>query len=385
MRPALYYPWVYLKGGAERTLLELMSRSRHDWTLYTNRYEPEATFPEFQRMPIRLLREVSVRRSLLDVACAGATLLTQKIDTTPHDAMVVVSEGLGNLTALRTTVPTSCVCLTPLKIVYDQATRSQYFQNGRHLPQRFATTLYARLERPAWRRYARVFCNSRETMRRVLDANLVSPDRVEVAYHGVDCDRFLPGGARDAYFLVPGRIMWTKNVELALEAWTLFKPRPADNAFRLVIAGMVDRKSEPYLGHLRALAADRPDVSFVPNPGDDELVHLYQRSHAVVHPALNEDLGLVPLEAMACGKPVLATDRGGPRETVVDGHTGLLLPDTAPAFAGAMRAMEAMSDCALDRMGVQARGRAAQFSWDTFTHRIDEHIDEIGARPRVRT
>jgi hypothetical protein len=45
MRVAAYYPWIYLRGGAERTILETLRRSRHDWTLFTNRYDREATFP----------------------------------------------------------------------------------------------------------------------------------------------------------------------------------------------------------------------------------------------------------------------------------------------------------------------------------------------------
>jgi hypothetical protein len=43
MKVALYYPWVYLTSGAERTILELTGRSRHEWTIFTNRFEPENT------------------------------------------------------------------------------------------------------------------------------------------------------------------------------------------------------------------------------------------------------------------------------------------------------------------------------------------------------
>lgn len=384
MKPAIYYPWVYLKGGAERTIVELMARSRHDWTLYTNRYEPESTFPELRHVPIRVLKRISVRRSVIDVARAGLTLLTQTIDPRGHDALVVVSEGLGNLVALRSQMPTSCICLTPLKIVYDPVTREHYFRRGGRLPQRLATRVYARLERPAWRRYQRVFCNSHETMRRLVGAGLVDAARAEVAYHGVDLDRFQPAGSRDRYFLVPGRIMWSKNIELAIEAWRSFKPNAADGAFRLVIAGMADRKSKPYLDRLRALASGRTDIAFVTDPSDRELIALYQGCHAVVFPSLNEDLGLVPLEAMACGKPVLATDRGGPRETIVDGHTGLLLPDNPRAFADAMQTISRLDSAALDRMGTQARARATQFSWDAFARRIDDHVEAIGARQQRR-
>ena len=71
MRPALYYPWVYLKGGAERVLLQLMKSSRHDWTLYTNHFDLDGTFPEFQQYLVIELSRVSVRRNAFDVAGAA--------------------------------------------------------------------------------------------------------------------------------------------------------------------------------------------------------------------------------------------------------------------------------------------------------------------------
>ena len=45
MKVALYYPWVYLTSGAERTILELTAHSRHQWTIFTNRFDPDGTFP----------------------------------------------------------------------------------------------------------------------------------------------------------------------------------------------------------------------------------------------------------------------------------------------------------------------------------------------------
>ncbi len=379
MRPALYYPWVYLKGGAERTMLELMTRSRHDWTLFTNRYEPDATFPGFRDQDLRVLREISVRRSVLDVGRAGLTLLTQRLPPDGQDCLLVVSEGLGNLVALRSPLPTSCICLTPLKVAYDPFTRRQFFAGRRRLPQLLAVKAYTWLERPAWRRYIRVFCNSGETMKRIRDAGLVDEDRLEVAYHGVDLDRFSPAGASELFFLAPGRIMWSKNLELTINAWLRFKPTAADNQFRLVVAGMVDRKSGPYLEILRSLAAGREDIVFEVCPSDDRLVDLYRRCHAVVFSAFNEDLGLVPIEGMACGKPVLATDRGGPRETIVDGETGFLRPDDPDAFAAAMAVLASMPTADLRCIASRARARAERFGWDAFVNRIDRHVEEISS------
>ena len=378
MRPAIYYPWVYLKGGAERVLLELIHRSRHDWTLYTNHYEPNATFPEFADVRLVELPGVSVNRRISDVARAAITLMTQRLDMSRHDGLIVMSEGLGNLLAARSAVPTSCICLTPLKVAYDETTRAMFFRRHLRPHYRVALAAYKRVERPSWRSYVRVFCNSGEVRRRLIASRLVEPGRVEVAYHGVDSDRYRPDGRREPFFLLPGRIMWQKNVELAIRAWHEFKPSPGANPFRLVIAGMVDAKSRPYLEQMRADARGRDDIVFISSPSDAEMLDLYQRCWATVFPAASEDWGLVPLESMACGKPVLATDRGGPKESVVDGGTGFLRTADPMAFAGVLSTLAGMPAARMDQMSRAARERALQFPWGRFVQRIDEHVELLG-------
>jgi glycosyltransferase involved in cell wall biosynthesis len=97
-----------------------------------------------------------------------------------------------------------------------------------------------------------------------------------------------------------------------------------------------------------------------------------------VFPAPSEDWGLVPLESMACGKPVLAVDRGGPRESVIDGCTGLLRPNHPAAFANAMRTLARMPGEHLESMSHRARKRALQFPWQRFVERMDEHVELLG-------
>ena len=377
MRPALYYPWVYLKGGAERVIVELMTRSQHEWTLYTNHFEPGSTFPELANLRVVQLREISVRRTIQHVAHAGLTILTQRVDLAKHDSLFVISEGLGNLMAARSPVPTSCICLTPLKVVYDHHTRGRFFEGRRRPHYQTAFRLYESADRRLWRNYVRVFTNSGEVRRRVLNAKLVDDSRIEVLHHGVDSDRWRPDGRREPFFLVAGRMMWQKNVELAVHAWKLFKPHADDNLMRLVIAGMVDVKSRPYFNQLKLMAGGRHDIEFVIDPSDAQMLDLYQRARAVIFTPASEDWGLVPLEAMACGKPVLAVDRGGPRETVVDGETGYLRVDEPRAFASAIRELAHMEEGDLDAMSARARARALEFPWSRFVERIDEHATEL--------
>ena len=126
-----------------------------------------------------------------------------------------------------------------------------------------------------------------------------------------------------------------------------------------VIAG-----SGPDEGRLRALGgAARVPVTFVPKPSDALLYSLYRRCAAYVFPAV-EDFGLMPVEALAAGAPIVVGPVGGAREIVGDTKAGVIADSTRPADLAAA-AVVAMG---LDRS--QCRARAQDFSKDTFTHRI---------------
>jgi glycosyltransferase involved in cell wall biosynthesis len=94
----------------------------------------------------------------------------------------------------------------------------------------------------------------------------------------------------------------------------------------------------PEEARLRALAADSgSDVTFAGWLGDEAIRGLYQRCQAVLMPGV-EDFGMVPVEAQACGRPVVALAAGGALESVVNGVTGTLVPTaSADAFADALR------------------------------------------------
>jgi glycosyltransferase involved in cell wall biosynthesis len=375
MKLAIYYPWVYLKGGAERVLLELLQRSRHDWTLYTNRFDAEVTFSEFKNLPVVELGRVSINRNVKDVALAAKTLLFQRLPFKDADALMVCMESLGNLITFRARhVPTFCVCLTPLRVAFDPRTHERFLASNPSFLTRLGVAAFARIDRLAWRYYERVFCISEEVAGRVRNARLVNEDRIEVLHPGVDLDHFAPGDSSDPFFLLPGRIMWTKNIELGIEAFKLLKARAhTPERFRLVVTGILDRKSKPYLETLRAMASGVPEVDFITNPSDEEYKRLYQRCYGVLFTAFNEDWGLVPLEGMASAKPVVAVAQGGPLETVVHGETGFLCSPEPEAFARAMQELVEKPEMVQD-MGVAGRIRAAEFSWESFVTRIDDYV-----------
>jgi glycosyltransferase involved in cell wall biosynthesis len=273
-------------------------------------------------------------------------------------------------------IPAFNLCLTPLRIVFDPVYRASYLQ-GKRLAHRLAVRLgglgFAALDRIAWRRYRRVFPISREIEQRILAGRLTTPAKMQILHPGIDLDRYTPSSKFEKTFFLPGRIMWTKNIELAIAAFQMFQQRIGEPGWTLKIAGMVDRKSEAYLARLRALAGDTPGIEFCIHPDDEAMRAMYASCHASLFTAFNEDWGLVIIEAMATGKPTIALNRGGPREIIRHEQDGLLIDGTPEAFAAAMLRL-AREPGLHQRLVAQTRTSAERFGWPTFVQALDEAV-----------
>jgi lipopolysaccharide/colanic/teichoic acid biosynthesis glycosyltransferase len=135
------------------------------------------------------------------------------------------------------------------------------------------------------------------------------------------------------------------------------------------------------------MAAGHSNIRFQRGLSDEALFSMLRQAYAVLFTAFNEDWGLVPLEAMALGRPVIAVNRGGPRETILDGQTGFLAEPEPEAFSKAMERLADSPDLT-EHLGRQARDRAAEFDWSEYVREIDNRMEEMAAacanaRPRV--
>jgi glycosyltransferase involved in cell wall biosynthesis len=180
----------------------------------------------------------------------------------------------------------------------------------------------------------------------------------EVAYPPSDL-----GGARCgdfAYLFTASRIEPPKRIDLLIAAMR-HVPQPVE----LLIAG-----GGPDLERCRALAAGDPRVRFLGEVSAARLRDLYADALAVPFIPRDEDLGLITLEAMACGKPVVTCeDSGGPTELVADGVSGHVVPATAEALGAALSSL--CADVAgARRMGASGRLRARAVSWTGVVSRL---------------
>lgn len=198
---------------------------------------------------------------------------------------------------------------------------------------------------------------------------------VEVWGRGVDVRQFHPAkrtraarerfGVGDAFtFVHVGRLAPEKGVTTLLEAFAEVR-RTASRPVRLIVAG-----TGPSLPELRARAG--ADVTFLGTLDREEVLpSLYAGADAFLFASTTETLGLVVLEAMASGTPVIATPAGGVADHLRDGINGLAFPaGDAAACANAMRRM--MGDPTLhETLRRGARATAESRSWDAELDRLD--------------
>ena len=201
----------------------------------------------------------------------------------------------------------------------------------------------------------------------------------KVCYLGVDADRFvdldLP---REDYVVGLGAFVKLKNVEFALRS---LAEVPEPRRPRLIWVG---NAADPlYLEAMKRLAAALK-VDFEPRVkiADDELITILNRAMLMIYCPRLEPFGFAPLEANACGVPVLAVAEGGVRETIVDGVNGLLVDSDPRRMAEAV--VRLMDDPAYARrLGHTARQQVIErWSVAASVERLEEKLSEALGRPR---
>lgn len=263
--------------------------------------------------------------------------------------------------AAKAVVPTGravhvCYCHSPMRYAWDQF--PAYF--GPERVGRAASALLrpimawlARWDAATAPRVTQFAANSRYVAGRI--ARYYNR-QAAVLYPPVDTDFFTPGpsdGARGDYAahrgfaLVVSALVPYKRIDIAIQA-------AATAGWPLTVVG-----TGPDAARLKALAG--PSVTFLGNVDADTLRDLYRRAGALMLPG-EEDFGIAPVEALACGCPVVALARGGATETVDHGVTGVLVSDlTGPAFADALAQIPQLPSGVAGR-----RERALRFAPERF-------------------
>ncbi len=244
---------------------------------------------------------------------------------------------------------------------------------------------YRRLGYPHTAKMADAIILNSESLRsevmRYLD---VDPSKLRMVPEAVDHDVFRPGDAAEArarvrakgvsrpFVLFVSSLWRYKNCHGLMRAFALAKP--SLEGYQLVVLGPL--RDETYVGELRELAQQlgiSEDVIWVGGVPLEETVDFYRSAEVFAYPSFNETFGLPILEAMACGCPVLTSDRTATQETA--GGAALLVDPSDP---------ESMADgliraCGSENQDLRRRGpiRAAQFTWAATAERTLDVYREV--------
>lgn len=311
LKVALVYDWVDKFGGAERLLLELR-RIFPEVHLFTSVYNPKLApwAKQFGKIIPSWLSSLpgSKKHERLTPLIPVAF---ESFDFSGYDLVISVSSAFAKGVITKPPTRHICYCLSPTRFLWQDW--DVYLQA---LPKLFqpawqVTATYLRLwdQMAAFRPDVLVAISQqtargiRKYYRREVEA-VISPP--------VDTEKFclprrrIPVSGRD-YFLVVSRLVPYKRVNVIVEAFNLLN-------LPLVVVGTGTEEQK-----LKRIA--KPNIKFLGSVSEGRLISLYQKAISVIVPQ-EEDFGLVPLEANACGTPVVAFRGGGVLETVKEGISG---------------------------------------------------------------
>lgn len=242
----------------------------------------------------------------------------------------------------------------------------------------------------------KVYVNSEFTKKVYIATFTSSPKEPTVLYPSINTKSFDNVVASEDFvrselssdkfvFISINRYERKKYIELAINAFALLKERlTVDewNKIILVVAGGYDPRVQEnieYYAELNNLVTSqlKEKVLFLKSPTDIDKMKLIKRCNCLIYTPPDEHFGIVPLEAMYCGKPVIACNSGGPTETIVNETTGILCDFNVGEFS------EAMLKFILDRnieskMGKEGHRRFIEkFSFEAFSNQLGADVETL--------
>ncbi|MDD3159864.1 MAG: glycosyltransferase [Candidatus ainarchaeum sp.] len=375
MNIAIYVPWIYQKGGIERVLINYCKNSKHKITIFTNNFQKENTFDEFRELNIVELSKVTLERNYFDLIKMSLKIMNQKINLDNFDKLVVFSSGFGEfITIKNNSKPIICYCCTPLKIIHDKETKNEFLKNNLIKKAVFFgfNKIYKLYEKKAWSNFEKCIAISNETKDRIIKAKLINKNKIKVITPGVNIQKASDKIKFEKYFFVPGRFIWHKNFELAINGFKEFSKENKD--FKLIIAGGLDKKNKSYFNKLKKMS-ENEDIRFIISPTDKQMFKLYNNCYAVLFTAINEDFGIVPIEGMTFSKPIISVNEGGPKETIIHNKTGFLLNKNPKEFSKKM--IELSNNLNLTKkIGKNAFIHSKEYDWKKIVKKLDKEISE---------
>ena len=305
MKVAIVHDDLMRRGGAEQVAINL-HKLFPDAPIFTLAYNESLTYPYFKDKDVRQSwygKFVKNEKNLKRFFFPFGMLAMPSLNLKGFDLVVISSTYCGKYIKPDKNAIVINYCHNPFRLAWQPEEYKEYVQS-KGLKKTVFDWVIKTLQH-----YDRSFANRTDYY--ITNAQIVK-DRINKCYQPkvpikivnppVSCDRFSISENFGDYFLVVCRLEFYKKVDIAIEAFN-------DLGLPLLVIGKGSKEEE-----LKTMA--KPNITFQKNISNEDLANIYKNCRALIFPQF-EDYGITPLEAAACGKPVIAYGRGGILETMI--------------------------------------------------------------------
>lgn len=311
MKVALVHDFLLKLGGAER-VLKVFSEMFPDAPIFTLLYDENnvgKVFPKEKIICSNLQNYPSFLRKRHRLFTSRMPNEIENFDFSGFDLVLSSSSAFAHGIVVPTGIKHVCYCHSPMRYAWDHSSEYIEENNISGLKKIAYSLLIKRLREwdfLAAKRPDLYIANSKNVSSRIkkyykLDSKVVYPP--------VDVQKFKQTSEHKDYFLIVSTLTPYKKIDLAVSLFNKIGKK-------LLIIG-----DGPHKKYLESVSAD--NIEFLGFCSDSDVSSYMEGCRALIFPG-EEDFGIVPLEAMACGKPVLAYGKGGALETIIPGETGEL-------------------------------------------------------------
>jgi glycosyltransferase involved in cell wall biosynthesis len=359
LKIALVHDWLTGMRGGEK-ILEVLCELFPDATIFTLLHNEGAMSPTIERMKIKtsFIQHLPMKAAKYRNYLPLMPLAIGLYDLSEYDLIISTSSAVAKGAIPGKNSVHICCCFSPMRYLWDQY--KEYFGRGRagiltRILMTFVAPYLRRWDVRSCKRVHYFISISKNVQERI--ARIYHRDS-DIIYPPVSTDMFHVSEKNEGYYLIVSALVSYKRVDLAVQAFNR-------NGEKLLIAG-----SGPERARLEKIA--NKNIEFLGWQSDENLAALYAGCRALIFPGV-EDFGIVPLEAMASGKAVVAFGEGGALETVIadgDSPTGIFFYEsTGEALNSAITSLSKLN---LDPYAI--RRHAEKFDRTIFKERMIEYI-----------
>lgn len=327
-RTAIVHDWFCNMGGGDKVaeaFLDVMPGS----PIYTSCYLEKSLTPRLRQAVIRvsgLQKYLNQKKDNHQKLLPLMPSAFESFDLNEFDIVLSSSSCCAKGIITRPDAVHICYCHTPMRYAWEFF--GEYTEGMRPLKRKVVSYVmnYIRMwDVVAANRVDFFIANSKNVAKRIRKHYR---REATVIYPPIDTEYFIPGNEEGDFYLCVSRLVKYKRIDLAVRACNELK-------LPLVVIGQGAE-----LDYLRKIAGST--IRLLGRQPDDVMRTYYQKCKALIFPG-EEDFGMTPLEAQACGRPVVAYGRGGAIETVIDGETGILFEEqTVESLINGIKRLDAV-------------------------------------------